>query len=186
MDENVWIGGCLFQSPTRRACRLATRHLTSVFPLLLSHRDFKDSVCRMPPEPLTSEPDSRFLNIPTTPYVLPGGPHSQSVPVFVFVCVCVSASLASEVCLRASLLSLLHCCADGTLLETGLERFQPPELLVDPCPSFFAASSKVQETSKSSFLMDSQLSPLSPGALPGEGDVVGSRVYDNCVQLCVE
>jgi hypothetical protein len=35
-------------------------------------RDMKDCVCRMPPEALTSDPDMRFLSIPTTPYVLPG------------------------------------------------------------------------------------------------------------------
>ena len=38
---------------------------------------------------------------------------------------------------------------------------------MDPYPSFFAATSRTVETAKSSYLMDAQLSPLSPGALPG-------------------
>mmetsp|Transcript_7308 Transcript_7308/g.12268 ORF Transcript_7308/g.12268 Transcript_7308/m.12268 type:complete len:374 (-) Transcript_7308:47-1168(-) len=102
-------------------------------------RDMKDSVCRMPPEALTSDPDTRFLNIPTTPYELP----------------------------------------DGTLLETGLERFQPPELLMDPYPSFFAATSKMVETSKSKYLLDSYLSPLTPGALPGSFDSLPKLIVDS-------
>jgi hypothetical protein len=39
---------------------------------------------------------------------------------------------------------------------------------MDPYPSFFTATSKMVETSKSSYLMNTQLSSLSPGALPGE------------------
>lgn len=135
-------------------------------------RDMKDSVCRMPPEALTSDPDTRFLNIPTTPYELPGTaqhsaprPHSTPPP---SSCILLLPPPSSSSC--SELL------ADGTLLDTGLERFQPPELLMDPYPSFFAATSKTTETAKSSFLLDSHLSPLSPGALPGHHDCASCLV----------